>query len=249
MDQIEQFREKLRELASEAKAAGGHISEETVRSALAEAQLGEEQMEMVLRYLKAQGIAVTDAAPGTGPAGDSAQTEEQRRALALYLEEVGKIQGLAEAEELALFHAAADGAEDAQRQLAEQFLPTVLDLAAQLEDTGGSAEEYGSEDLIQEGNIALLCALRQTARQENLAAYRVHLLNAVAGFMQEYLRREAESRGRDTELLERMNRLHDAMLTLEEEMGRTASLEELSAFLDRGEDELDRMLRLAGSES
>ncbi|MBQ4000731.1 MAG: hypothetical protein II643_07055, partial [Oscillospiraceae bacterium] len=103
------------------------------------------------------------------------------------------------------------------------------------------------EDLIQEGNMELWMALEELEREDTLAAYQARLMNRVGKAMEEMLQRSADVRNMDLGMVKKVRRLDDAIKGLKEELGRTPTAEELSAFLDMPLEEIQRTLKLASN--
>lgn len=251
MDEVKGFKDRLDHLMIEAREGGNKISVQRIRTALGDAGLSEDKLQMVYTYLDSMAIQVYDedlpeAASDIGLAGGGS--------LDRYLEELDRVTGMDQVEELTLFHMAAVGDQSARDRLTSQYLQTVVDLAGEIEGREKQAGEKGlsldgdftAEDLIQEGNMGLVQALASLEKQENLSAYRAVLLNRVTKHMEDAVEDRKSLARSDDRILNRMNQLAAASHDLERDLDRKPSLEELSAYLDLPESELKDLLRVGG---
>ena len=190
-----------------------------------------------------------EAAPGEAGAASEEGAEDEEGlpgSLSLYLEEI-RARGLAretdEGEELALFTRAAAGDQQAAGVLAQRYLAEVIEMAAQYD-----AADALPEDLVGEGNLALMTALAQLSPQESLAAYRRIVLSAVGAAMEAAAGEQRELEAKGQGLVKKVAGLDRAARELEKDLGRKVSAEELSAYLEMPLDEIRDILRMAGDQ-
>ena len=226
-------------------------------------------MQLIYDYLRGQGIRVQGAGfsksspagtgrtqPESGSAGDGAvsgktaeadaaeagtEDADEEDLMKLYLRDINELPDLLPEEEKHLFDRAARGDVEARRQLACAYLGMVIDLAAEYEDM-----EAAAEDLIQEGNMALLIALENLESEESLSAYQVKLVNEISASLRKAAEDMTADRRGDETVSEKVRRIHAAAEQLEEELGHPVSVEELSAFLEMPAAEIRDIIRLAG---
>lgn len=179
-------------------------------------------------------------AGGQRQAGEQEDAVEELPALAQYLAQLDQIGQADTLIALDLFHAAADGQEQAREALLRSMLSMVCDLAGELEEPGVAVE-----DLIQEGNMELWLAMKELERQESLAAYQAGLMNRVSGAMYEARERQRSEREADRKMVNKVRYLDQAISSLKEELGRRPTAEELSAFLEIPAEEIRDILKLA----
>lgn len=243
MDAREEFSAGLDRLRSMAKENGNTLSLQDVKDTYKDLGLAGDKMQMVLTFLEEEGIRITD--PDTGET--STNEEEREQSLDLYLAELDKISPLDEIQEKKLFDDAASGDDEARGALIERYLPAVFDLAGEIQEREkGKGKDYQPEDLVQEANMALVLAVSELHPEDGdtLAACRVRLLNDVFSRVEHSLE-EQESRERsDDRILRRMNRFADAVHTLEAQLERKPSIEEMSAYLEIPEEEIRDLLRV-----
>lgn len=243
MDAREEFSSALDSLRAMAKEKANTLSPDDVKTALKDLKLDGDKMQMVITFLEEEGIRIQ--APGSGGAGGDGN--EPGRFLELYLAELDKISPLDEIQEKKLFDDAASGDDEARGPLIERYLPAVFDLAGEIQEREkGKGKDYQPEDLVQEANMALVLAVSELHPEngDTLAACRVRLLNDVFSRVEHSLE-EQESRERaDEKILRRMNRFADAVHTLEAQLERKPSIEEMSAYLEIPEEEIRDLLRV-----
>ena len=187
-----------------------------------------------------------EAAPGEASEEGAEDEEGLPGSLSLYLEEI-RARGLAretdEGEELALFTRAAAGDQQAAGVLAQRYLAEVIEMAAQYD-----AADALPEDLVGEGNLALMTALAELTPQESLAAYRRIVLSAVGAAMEAAAGEQRELEAKGQGLVKKVAGLDRAARELEKDLGRKVSAEELSAYLEMPLDEIRDILRMAGDQ-
>lgn len=233
------FRETLTVIKEAADAAGGIITKEEVRSYLKDLPLEEEHFQMIYDYLKSQNIRVADDEEEAA----EAVTEEEGRSLAIYLEELGKLECGEDGDEQKLFAAAMNREPGARDRLIEWYLPLICEMAEEYQ-----GEDILAEDLIQEGNLGLLTALEALAEYESVAAFRAGLINAVSSAMEEAIGQNQRERQGGEGIAGRANHLNEAVKNLEEELEHKVSVEELSAYLEMPVEEIRDILRMSGDQ-
>lgn len=250
------FREMLSEIKELADSQGDVLTKQEVDDFFANAHLSPEQMELVYEYLHGQRIRVIGYEPeGSAASAEAAQKKRASRdraadggglapaGMELYLREVGRIEGIAAAEELELFSLAVAGDTAAKSRLVELYLQMVCSLAGDYD-----GEDCPVEDLIQEGNIGLLLAVEKLEARDSLAAYQAQLMNEVSLCIQEAARVHRDVREMGQGIARRVNHLSEAIHNLEEDLGHKVSIGELSAYLEMPAEEIRAVLKMAGDE-
>ena len=143
---------------------------------------------------------------------------------------------LSEDEERDLGCKSASGDEDARRKLEEGNLRLVVSLAKHYTGRGITLM-----DLIQEGNVSLMLALDELKSAEEAHG---KIMEEVRAGMQMLIEEQTEVKRRDHTLLEKYTDLDDNIKKLKEETGRDVTIEEVSAFLDMPEEEINDILNL-----
>ena len=153
-----EFRSQLMESMKLARKQGMCLSEEQIHSFFPDIQQGSEQMGFLLEYYKNQKIGV----------GDRKEVEEylsmeDRNYLEEYLNGISALESMEPEELKAVMLSAIAGDQDAKEVLLQQFLPKTAELAKLYAGQGVMLE-----DLIGEGNMALLEATGQMELSEEL---------------------------------------------------------------------------------
>ena len=128
------------------------------------------------------------------------------------------------------------------------YLPTVVNFAARYAKRGAACDE-----LIQEGNLALILAVKNIlsgpdcSMLKNFRAFdsyiRDMIRNAITGHIDSEIGRESELQA----ALGKAQLVKDAASYLAKELGRVASVRELSEYTHIPEDEIDDIIRFSGN--
>lgn len=233
------FREMLSEIKKAADEAGNIITKEEVRTLLSGLPLEEEHFEMVYQYLDSQSIQVVESKEEA----QEALLETPEKSLSLYIEELTALEGEELESEQELIRQAMTGDEAARDRLIETYLPLICEMAGEYNGT-----QIPAEDLIQEGNLGLLMAVRKLSQFENPAAGRAHIINSINQAMEQAIEASQESRKMDEGIVSRVNHLKEAADNLESDLGHKVSAEELSAYLEMPLEEIRDVLRMSGDQ-
>ncbi len=232
------FREMLTEMKKAADASGGRITRDEVRGLLAGLPLEEEHFNLVYEYLEQQDIRVTDHAKE--PDGNP---EEGQQGLSAYVAEMIRMEQEMTEEEQQLIRRVLDGDETARDALICLYLPVICAKAEEYADTAIPAE-----DLVQEGNLALLTAISSAGEYDSAAAFQAHIFNSIHSAMEEAARESKKRHEGNREIVSRVSHLHEAVKNLEQDLGRKVSKEELSAYLEMPLEEIQDILRMSGDQ-
>ena len=217
------FQGKLREVLGFAREREDHLLAEDVEKFFEEEALSPEQMELVFQYLTEQGIEVKGYAPSKGTVREADQEEglspEEERYLETYRQE---IEALEEAGDKTLARRLTEVVEEAVKlQRGEVFLG----------------------DLIQEGNMRLVMLLEEDPEKEE-EARRVTVRSA----MEEFIASSGEVRRRDRQMVRKVTDLNNTVKAMEEEEGRTLTLDEAAGRLGITRQEAEQIWKLTSEE-
>ena len=224
------FQEKLNGIWDMAKSQGGRISLEEVEIYFEEDHLSEEQMNLVCEYLLSQKMAVTGYIQTKGRVKDRGEEQEGDRLSSeeqAYVEEYLKnLDQMSEhsAEEVRMAY----------------YLPKVVEEAVKLHHA-----DVFIGDMIQEGNISLMLALKEIASgsdEEEL------ILEEIRAGMLAMAEAQDETKRQDGKMVARVAELDEAIQSLKEEMGRKVSIDEVAERMGISEDEVEDILKLAGED-
>lgn len=186
------------------------------------------------------GTEETEAAEYKSKAGSAAEEREDARYLRLYLEELENLPAVTEEERLALVMRLLEGEEAALEPLLNATLCEVVEIARTCQGRGALLE-----DLIQEGNIGLLQALKElTGRKQQKDPLRwIH--EYVQYAVEQYLEEQLTGAEAEEQIAAKLGLLHEAAEYLAGENGTLPSVRELAEFTRLSEDEIAELARLS----
>lgn len=94
-------------------------------------------------------------------------------------------------------------------------------------------------DMIQEGNVYLMAAMGEAEEE----AFR-----RIRQGMQMLIEEQTDARQRDNKMVEKVNRLDEAITKLTEDLGRKVTLEELAIYMEMTEEDVIDIMKLAGED-
>ena len=230
-DEQKKFQEKLSELLSYARDHENKVTMKEVRDFFEDFALDEQKVTFVCEYLTMEQVDVADYEPGVVPEETEKEkkkpefSEEELRALQQYLDELPETETPSEEETAELYRKAAEGDSLAKSMLVQLWLPKVIETAKEMH-----TRDFFLMDLVQEGNVGLLvdAAVRET----------------ISDFMEEH----RVQKHKDNTVVNKVNRLKDAIEELSDGDDMDFSVAELSAYLDMSVEEIEDILRIAGEE-
>lgn len=220
-----EFREKLSGILELGNEKNKVLTTEEVEKYFEEDHLSNEQMELVYDYLLTQKIAVMGYEKKGGTVLSAEEKEEkltpqERMYVEEYLEEINSLRPQNRAEEKLKYYS-----------------PKVVDIAIELYN-----EECMLEDLIQEGNVGLMLSLENEVLSEK------QILANIRQAMQMLLEDNEETKRHDRKMIEKVTYLNECVKNLTEDLQRKPALDELAAYMELTEDEVNDILRLTGEE-
>jgi len=244
----EQLRVKLAAVLEKASESG-RISTAEVKAFFAGEELSEEQMNLVYDFLLSRKIVVEgyvkkEEEPASGEAdAEPAWSAEEQRYLDMYMEDLSAIREEASGEWERLVAAVRGGDVTAKRRITELLMPAVCELAQKMYREG-----VFLQDLIQEGNLALVLAADKadSLPLNDREAGREAVLSIVRGNLQALLEEQTDVHARDKRMVEKVEDFKDGIEILKEELGRKVYLDEAADFMNITEEEAADILKLAG---
>lgn len=260
---ISEFSSLLADLVEQAQISGNVLYAGEIQDFFSELSLGEQDFKHIYAYLKASHIEIKDSVLSEDVEKEvlaykeaakerlekffnesdfSGEGEERRRSkfIDLYRSDLKKIPKMKKEEEGELLSRILSGDEAAREEYVERKLHYVLQAA---EDFSLSGEYF--EELIEEGNIALLLAvedLMEGREEKNPVSFIEEvILDSMQAFIDETLELE-KSLGI---MVSKVNFVSDAANKLKEEKGRIPTLMELAAYTNLTEEELTEIISLS----
>ncbi|WP_026509438.1 MULTISPECIES: RNA polymerase sigma factor region1.1 domain-containing protein [unclassified Butyrivibrio] len=214
----QEFAKRLGDLTKYARRQGGTVSEDEIRDAFDELELSDAQYELIYEYLKKHNI-------GIGEAIDASEylTKEEVSYLDNYLEELQLLEKLSDGEKEALIISAMAGESDAQKKLVEQSLLMVTDVAKLYAEQGVLIE-----DLVGEGNIALMKAVTELSTLESHKECDAYLAQRVMDAMESLIEDDAAETARAQKAVVLVQEVADKAKELADELRRSCTVEELA---------------------
>lgn len=249
MEQRAEFLKKLNGLLALAKEQGDQITIDEVKAYFAEAELNEEQMELVFDYLLSQKVVVKGyfkmPKEETGEAeepisGRARYSEEERLYLAEYEEDLKAFPKASAEEEKEICHKVLKGDQGAKQRLTELYLSKVVEIAEEMYQP-----EIFLGDLIQEGNLGLVLGMDMLTDNEDVDKT---LTEQIRQSIQMFIEESSELQSRDKKMVQQVQLLDESITKLTEELGRKVTIDELAVYMGMTEDEINDILRLTGEE-
>ena len=245
-DEQKKFQEKLSELLSYARDHEKKVTMKEVRDFFEDFALDEQKVTFVCEYLTMEQVDVADYEPGVVPEETEKEkkkpefSEEELRALQQYLDELPETETPSEEETAELYRKAAEGDSLAKSMLVQLWLPKVIETAKEMH-----TRDFFLMDLVQEGNVGLLVALESVVKAETAEqAIDAAVRETISDFMEEH----RVQKHKDNTVVNKVNRLKDAIEELSDGDDMDFSVAELSAYLDMSVEEIEDILRIAGEE-
>lgn len=249
MEQRAEFLNKLNGLVALAKAQGNQIAIDEVKLYFAEAELKEEQMELVFDYLLSQKVVVKGyfkmpKEENSGAEeliqGRARYSEEERIYLAEYEEDLKAFSESDAEEEQEIYRKILQGDPRAKQRLTEIYLSKVVVIAEEMYQPG-----IFLGDLIQEGNLGLVLGMDMLTEDDDIEKI---LTEQIRQSMQIFIEESSELQSRDKKMVEQVQLLDESITKLTEDLGRKVTIDELSLYMGMTEDEINDILRLTGEE-
>ena len=236
MDKEVLFAKTLEQVRKIAGAQGNCISEEQLQEAFAPLGLSAGQMDMVYDYLKQRRIGIGEAVDP-----DEYLAAEEKDYLDTYLAQLQDIPRLSEGEKEAVTLSAMAGDADAQAALAQAYLPEVVQIAKLYAGQG-----VYLEDLIGEGNMAVASGVTMLGALEHASEAQGMLGRMIMDAMEEYITMNVEESEKDRKIVDKVNKVADAVRELSEELRRKVTIEEVMAESGLSRKAIEDAVRISG---
>lgn len=234
------FMEILHEVTEIASVSESKLSEEEILGYFKDLELSEEQKKLVIHYIQ-------------NPASDERKensdfTKEKKENLMpipntnffrLYKEDLKNISLRTEKEEQLLYERLAGGGQEIVPDLTEQWMERVFTIARKK-----AKKPEQLQDLIQEGNLAVVLMLHQILDGQILQDYNYEIKNAVENAMELFLIENNEEEDKTKSILAKATLVQEAKNYLAEELQRVPSNEELETFTKLSREELENIERI-----
>ncbi len=264
---------KLLECMEEIKAIAvsqqGRLTKEEIKRYLSDMELDHQQLEAVYQYLSVNHIQIEgyEYIPEELPRQDTERKDEQEnssgekvvsgkpmtkaeRNLKIYETEVLALQGYTSEQEAQLFRRFFQGESSLRNDIVQGKLDFVMELAK-----GYNRKNVLLEDVIAEGNIGLLNAMAVLESENNYFLKednspdmdRIHSVMEmeIRQAMENLIDGFTEQKDWEETVLAKINLLHEAAKYLAEELGHSATKEELAEYTKLSVEEIQELAELS----
>lgn len=244
------FMELIRDVADIMRTSEGTMSEEEILAYFKDMELDDQQKKLILEYLaNPENISSgntddTENAEGTDGETGNDDASEDSKVLAAYMEDLSLLETYNEDEVMALYGRLFSGESEVIETLSTVWLKKVLEIAKNYVDLHAKLE-----DLIQEGNIALLMRLNQLCGtpdcsdvHRSFSEIEEDLSKAVESGIADYITEWNGAKEQESALVGKLSLISEAAKLLEMENGATPTVEELAEYTKMSKEELSVML-------
>ena len=226
----------LQKTLKEARENGGRISRDEISEIFSGLSMDRSQLEQMEGYLKAHKIVV-----GTQAGDVDALPEVERDFLTSYMEMLDNIPELSDSVLEALKISAMAGEHSAQKELSEQMLRDVVDIARLYAGQGVSIEE-----LIGAGNEALVTGVRLLGHLDSPQDVDGEIGRRIMDSMEDLIAAMLDDNAMDRKMEDMVNLVADKAHELAEELGRKVTPMELAGEGDVTAEQIMEAVRLTG---
>lgn len=232
----QKFMALLQDTLKQARRDGGRISREEISEIFSGLSLEDKQLQQVEDYLKANRIVV-----GAQASDPDALPDEEKNFLASYMEMLEDIPALSDSVLEAVKISAMAGEHSAQKELSEQMLASVVDIAKLYSGQGVSIEE-----LIGAGNEALVTGVKLLGHLDSPQEVDGELGRRVMDSMEDLISAMLDDHAMDRQMEDMVNLVADKARELAEELGRKVTPMELAGEGDVTAEQIAEAVRLTG---
>lgn len=269
MSDANRFHEMLSDIMEVAKVQGNQLTMEDVKSLFGDMNLSEEQYDHIYAYLAANKIKIkgyvdsaslyteavnqekireeqadkgeSEQKASTHPQDKNTLQEEDSVYLKMYLEDLEGIKDCTSEEEWMLIEHITKGDFPAKQRYIEGNLRNIVKIAKEYRNQGVTLE-----DLIQEGNIALMDALEHLQEFLEKETIGEQIAQYVRNSLEAVIKEEKESSSFGNSIVDKTSFLNSAAKELAEDLGRDADIHELAAYTKLPEKEIKDILSMSG---
>jgi len=257
MEEQEIFIEAIENLKDFAKLNGGVVTKQDIMDNFGGVELAEGQLQLVYGYLQNNHIKISDVEITENVFEkinsksidaleeideidlnkDNIQREideeNDKKIVALYMEDLKLIQINSEKEEL-LLKRALEGDKKAEDQLIEVYLLKIIEWIEPFRNKG-----VPSADLIQEGNLILLTQIKEkdnlTVDEWNTQFERI-LRDKIETTCNSFIEEQKDSYIVSKKVLNKVNAVNDCVIKLSKELDRKVTIEEVAEYMGISDD-------------
>ena len=245
MDREKLFAATLKDLLLLCRRQNNRVTREQITDAFRVLSFNEAQLLEIENYLAERKISVYEDTlpekPEEEEAGHASRTEAA--SLRDYRNVLARRRNLSDEEKESLFRLVKEGDGAAKSRLIECYLPMVDDISRLYEGQGVFAE-----DLVGEGNVALVAATGLLGAVETVAEAEQAISSMIMNAMEELIDRTEKERADDEKTLNRVREVAEKTASLKAEYRRNVTVDELLEETGWTPDRIHAILRLTGGE-
>ncbi|MEG1991963.1 MAG: sigma factor [Acetivibrio sp.] len=240
------FMEMLKDLTELAAIDGNRLTQKEVQEYFKDMDIKEEQFNHIYAYLIENHVHITDGDTNldemerTNEEKGNTLKEEDSIFLKMYLKDLQTLEKLSKEEEEVVFRETKNRIPGAKERLIHGWLPKVVKIAKKYKDNGVLLE-----DLIQEGNIGLLRGVDMIPMTEDDLDLEEYLKEAIEWEILQIIDEEVEEEDLENTVMGRTNLIQEAAKYLAEDLGRVATVGELSEYTKLSIEEITDTIKLS----
>jgi RNA polymerase primary sigma factor len=243
------FAQRLAELKKLGRTQGGQITDDQITELFGEFVLPEEQLKLLHGYLEQNHIrrseqieSLPEAVDSLAEWEDSPEPEgEDRKYLDLYLKELEELPVYTDGQKKAYTMSAMAGDSEARQHLINIYLKDVVQIAKLYSNQG-----VLMEDLIGEGNVALITGVTMLDSQDSPDDCEGMLIKLVMDAMEELITDSGSNAEVEAKALRRVNTVSAKADELFETLGRKVTIAELKEETGLSEKAIRDAIRISG---
>lgn len=249
MDKKTEFNQALLSLVEYATVNGNIVSKETVHEYFKDIITDEAMYDAIYNYLIENQITIEGYKKPEATANvqslqedfaprKAIDTEKANMFLDMYYDDVNNLTKADDELLAALVEAAIANDKVAMDKLTEAFLPNVIKISEEFENSG-----MKKSDLISEGNLGLFEAI--LSLNEMPSDIIVYFEDIIRSTMNDAIQNEIGALRTANHITQRANAVSDATTELAQKLGREATIEELCEYLSLSEEEVREILKIS----
>ena len=246
MDKKEAFRQGLRRLREKAESQGLRVTVSDILACFPDRELTRDQIRLIYQYAAEEHITIDDYKPRDTRSVSLSEpklTGTEKESFKMYLKDLKRVRRCSDEEAMMLTERLMNGDLSAAKRLIEGHLHLVLELAAK---HAGNGVLIG--DLVQEGNVELVTAVDELSSGSTMilgGGFRHHIISRVEQVMKCEISAQSGHEKAADRIAQETNRLLAATMELEDELGREATLAELSERVGLPEENVKELIRIS----
>lgn len=237
MNEQQEFAKKIADLCDLAEVQGNVIFEDQLFEIFPEIKDDESKYGVIKEFLQEKKIGLNEKI-----GFENLITDDEKNYLEFYLEELDEQTPLSKGEREAYMLRAMAGEEDAQAIIMQDSLKSVVEIAKLYAGQG-----ILMEDLIGEGNLALVSTVSLLGSCEKAEEAEGMLSGAVMDAMQDMIAANMDEQSEEEKALKKVIRISDAAKELAGDLGRKCTVDELANEMNVSVNQIIKALKLTAN--